>query len=135
MQFGSRNILPLYRDNGSSLSICKEVGNYHNACDLKHIILSILRKAKHGGRSLEEAAWISIIHDGIERGGEIRLQNFLNWEWHPYLHLTNTPWTEMKTLSRYTLGMIANENWIFDFSHHIGCYFAFEDGDSVEMKK
>ena len=138
MQFGIRNILPLYRDNGSSLSDCKEVGNYLAAYDLKHIILSLLSKAKRGGRSLEEASWLAILSDAIGRGGEIRLQNFLQWEWHPHLQLTNTPWTEMKTLSRYAMGMIGNENWIFDFYHRIGCYFAFEDGlsrDEAEIKK
>ena len=98
------------------------------------MLLSILRKAKPGGRFLQEACWVALLSDAIGRGGEIRLQNFTHWEWHEHLQLTNAPWTELKTLSRYAMGMVPHSQWVFDFYHRFACYFAFEDGLHREDK-
>ena len=138
LQFGTRNLLPLYRDNGSSLGDCRNIGNYLPSCDLKHVLMSLLKKAKRGGRFLQEACWVSLLNDAIGRGGEIRLQNFSHWEWHEHLQLTNAPWTELKTLSRYAMPMVPHSQWVFDFYHRFACYFAFEDGlhrDDKDIEK
>lgn len=63
-------------------------------------------------------------------GGEVNFQSYDEWRWDPHFEVMDTLWwTKLKILIKYAMAMVADrENWLVDFYHAIGCFWAMEDG-------
>ena len=61
--------------------------------------------------------------------GEIQLQCYNEWMYHPALNITDISWKEIKKIDKYAMPMIPNKlSWLFDFYHCLGCFFCCENG-------
>ena len=96
--------LPL-RKSSSVLHACTAGGGNLESCGLQHAALSLLRKAGPRKRLCQEALWLAAGSEATSRSGEVRLQNYSEWQWHPYLSAAGIKWKEMKTLESYGMPM------------------------------
>ena len=122
--FGVTKIRPLYRDNGNLFG--KSPFSY---CDLKHMFQEMMHRANKTNQLMEERMQLLMIYLAMGRVGEVRFQNYKDWEWHQYLEVLNQSWTEMKKLQKYAMPMVPDyESFYFDIYHALGCYIAVNFG-------
>ena len=60
--------------------------------------------------------------------GEIQLQCYNEWMYHPALNTTDISWKEIRKIDKYAMPMITNKLLLFfDFYHCLGCFFCCEN--------
>ena len=122
--FGVTKTRPLYRDNGKLFG-----KNPFSYCDLTHMFQEMMHKANKTNHLMEERMQLLMIYLAMGRVGEVRFQNYKDWEWHQYLEVLNQSWTEMKKLQKYAMPMVPDyESFYFDIYHAMGCYIAVDFG-------
>jgi hypothetical protein len=55
---------------------------------------------------MEQHAQILFIYLAMARVGEVRFENYSDWDWHDALQVVNTWWTELKKLENYSMPMV-----------------------------
>jgi hypothetical protein len=116
--------MPLYCDNATPL-----MQSRLNLCDLKKMFLNMIHRSDGTNDLMEQRAQILFIYLAMARVGEVRFENYSDWDWHDALQVVNTWWTELKKLEKYSMPMVPDyESYLFDFYHSIGCFFAIENG-------
>jgi hypothetical protein len=129
--FGATKIRPLYKDNGNKpIRDDSEIKDFIQACDLKYIIRNLVRDATiEGNQKLQQRCWVGMSNSCIGRGGEVKFQDYNEWTYHPLLEVTDSSWTETKTLHFYPMPMVPEKvSWEFDFYHMLGTYYSVENG-------
>jgi hypothetical protein len=129
--FGATKIRPLYKDNGNKpIRDDSEIKDFIQACDLKYIIRNLVRDATiEGNQKLQQRCWVGMSNSCIGRGGEVKFQDYNEWTYHPLLEVTDSSWTETKTLHFYPMPMVPEKvSWEFDFYHMLGTYHSVENG-------
>jgi hypothetical protein len=122
--FSGHDITPLYRQNDSD-----KAGNFPEIrCDLKHVMLSLHKKATPRNKMIEHAALICDTADSVARPSESKNSQFPDWSYDLLLQMTNTPVRETKTLKTYGMGRICDESFVFDWYFNMGAYWMCEDG-------
>jgi hypothetical protein len=100
--------------------------------DLSAIVMNLVKSAKVTSREESPFQWRACLLTtalAVGRGGEVKFQSYDEWMWDPRFELTDTLWTELKKLLKYAMPMVADrENWLIDFYHSHGCFWAVEDG-------
>ena len=93
-------------------------------------MLTLIKKVDGTNQCLEQWYMLGIMmNDAIGRGGEIQLQCYNEWMYHPALNITDISWKEIKKIDKYAMPMIPNKlSWLFDFYHCLGCFFCCDNG-------
>jgi hypothetical protein len=126
----------LYTTNRPGLSEFSrnpESNEWISLVDLAAIVMKLVKSAKVSSRGDElPFQWHACLVTtalAVGRGGEVKFQSYDEWRWDPRFEVTDTLWTELKKLLKYAMAMVADhENWLVDFYHAIGCFWAVEDG-------
>lgn len=72
-------------------------------CDLKHVILALVKEAKPSNKNIEMAAKIMMTYDSVARGGEVKFQKFSDWSFDYMTYVLDTKWSETKTCDKYAM--------------------------------
>ncbi|CAJ1953515.1 unnamed protein product [Cylindrotheca closterium] len=125
--------MPLYPETRTSCNDGKEIADYISAISLTSILKNILKSGHSSGISAElgphqKRALVLMTWSAVGRGGEVKFQSFNEWNFDTGYEVLDIKWTEIKTLKKYSLLMVPDTRWLFDFYHCIGCYFAIENG-------
>lgn len=123
----------LYRSNrDENVSILRdtELTTLLQTIDLSYVCGNLMKRAGLGTRqSYEKRCWLIMTYLSAGRGGEVKFQQYRDWVWDPRFQITNTHWTELKTLSFYAMAMVPDsESYHCDFYHALGSFFAVENG-------
>lgn len=121
--FGGNETRPLYRDLGGG-----NKDDISSQCDLNYVLKNLLKTAKRGDNHMETSLQILLTYDSIGRGGEVKFQDVTDWNWDYLLNVTDTGWSESKTLNAYAMARIPDENPLFDFYFQLGAYAMCEKG-------
>ena len=131
--FGETTTQPLYEDNRLQLKRDDaEIGDFLQQIDLLSILHrlfddAILNCNREG--KLQQRCWLILLYYAIGRGGEIKLQDFNDWMYHPRFEVTDICWTEMKLLAKYAMAMVPHKkHYLADFYHAFGSFWAVERG-------
>ena len=95
--FSDTTTRPLYHDNGNRLVREGEpIDDFVSIIHFYNIIQKLMKEAnlhtRHNG-PLQQRCWLVFLFNVVGRGGEIKLQNFLEWMWHPKLEVLDIMWT------------------------------------------
>ena len=60
----------------------------------------MVHKANRTNHLMEKPMQLLMIYLAMGRVGEVRFQNYKDWEWHPFIEVLNQAWTEMKPLQK-----------------------------------
>lgn len=120
--FGTEDIRPLYRDLGCGYE-GDENPDYEwdkdehpmSHCDLKAIMINLLKKANKQNGNLEMAAMIIATSRGVGRGGEVKFQNYNDWNFDFFMKLLDTKWRESKNSTLYASPRVPDDEFPFDF--------------------
>ena len=133
--FGDTTTQPLYQDN--QLTARTGIDEDSIGCYLQKIdLLSILRKlfrdavlqCNREGK-LQQRCWLIFLHYAVGRGGEIKLNDYNDWMWHPCFEVTDIGWAELKLLQKYAMAMVPHRcHFLLDFYHALGCFWSVERG-------
>jgi hypothetical protein len=91
---------------------------------MKEAVLDCDRNGK-----LQQQCWLSILHQAVGRGGEIKLQDLAKWMWHPKYEVLDIGWSELKLLEKYAMPIVPHKkHFINDFYHCLGSFWSIERG-------
>ena len=133
--FGTEDIRPLYRDVG-----CTNEGGENadfewgidehpmSHCDLKSILVRLLKEASDKNENLEHAALMLTTYDAVGRGGEAKFQTLNDWNFDFYLQILDTMWRESKRSQSYAMSRVADDSFLFDFFYIHGAFAMGENG-------
>lgn len=116
-EFGVGSVRALYLDLGAL-----EGENPLKFCDLKHIIIALVKNAHPSNKNIEMAAKIMMTYDSIARGGEIKFQKFTDWSFDYMTYVLDTQWKEAKTCDAYAMARVSDKRWWFDFFFIMGAH-------------
>lgn len=122
-EFGAADIRPLYLELGAL-----EGEHPLKFCDLKHIIIALVRNAHPSNKNIEMAAKIVMTYDSIARGGEVKFQKFTDWSFDYMTYVLDTQWKEAKTCDVYAMARVSDKRWWFCFFFVMGAYAMCADG-------
>lgn len=121
--FGGYKTKPLYPNLGGG-----NADDISSQCDLMYVLRNLLKTAKVGNNNMELSLQILLTFDSIARGGEVKFQDFTDWGWDYLLNVTDTTWSESKTINSYAMARVPDENPLFDFYWQLGAYAMCETG-------
>ena len=93
--------------------------DYWKTIDLKSILRRLVSKGKlqpHND-SMQERCWLGITAECIGRGGEIKFQSYNDWEYDHKLNVTDIVWKDSKVSNKYSMPMLPDAKWDFNFYH------------------
>jgi hypothetical protein len=126
--FGLDDCQPLYKDNGTPVVPDVDINEFVSYIDLKKILLRLMT-SRAGAKPFQQRCVLILAGECIARGGEVRYQNYNDWQYHPSIDVTNIGWSELKTIESYAMPMVCDKiHWVFDFYHSLACYFMLERG-------
>jgi len=91
-------------------------------CDLKHVIMALVKEAKPSNKNIEMAAKIMMTYDSVARGGEVKFQKFSDWSFDYMTYVLDTKWSETKTCDKYAMPRVPDKRWWFCFFYLMGAY-------------
>jgi hypothetical protein len=133
--FGTEDTRPLYRDMGCS----QEDGTVADFewskedhplshCDLKSVLVKLVKEASGNNNNLEQAAMLFSMHDAVGCGGEIKFQTFNDWSFDFHLHILDTMLRESKRSRSYAMARVTDDSFLFDFFYIHGAFAMAENG-------
>lgn len=122
-EFGAADIRPLYLDLGAVKG-----DNPLRFCDLKHVIMALVKHADPSNKNIEMAAKIIMTYDSIARGGEVKFQKFTDWSFDYLTYVLDTKWSETKTCDIYAMARVSDKRWWFCFFFIMGAYAMCSNG-------
>lgn len=138
--FGTEDIRPLYFDLGDEGDLddddldfddglnVNETTNFLRRCDLKSVIIRLVREATSNNNNLEKNAWLVTRYDAIGRGGEVKFQSYLDWKVDYHLRCVDTKWKESKTMKIHAMPRIVADSFLQDFFWANGAFAMVENG-------
>ena len=99
--------------------------------DVKAILHHLMEKADPAvsNSNFEKRCWILQVYLSAGRGGEVKFQNYADWDFNYYLQCLNTQWTQPKVLKKLAMGIVADKSdYEMDFFHALGCCWGPEHG-------
>ena len=146
IEFGIQSTLPLYRRKFGKSS-CTDyneggpwfveedgtsppINDFVSVIDLQFVLSKLFKEASmSAGNHLEQNAILLTTYLACGRGGEVKFNDFTEWVYHPSLQGVDIGWTEVKTVSKYSMLMVSSvEDPLLDFFHALGCYFSLGKG-------
>lgn len=120
--FGLEEIRPLYRDLGWSYEPDTDRESEWNIsehplsrCDLRSVMLRLVKSANKQNNNLEMAAMINSTYRAVGRGGEVKFQTYNDWKFDYYVKILDTMWRESKNASAYGMPRVADDEFLFDY--------------------
>ncbi len=134
--FGATVVRLIYlSNNNTEINADDDVSirDWVSKVDLEYILKNLMRNATLGHNRdglLQHRAIVSTTYLAAGRGGESKFVDTFNWMYHLMIETTDTVWTEMKTMNKYTMPMFPNKptesgSYLCDFYHCIHCIGSF----------
>ena len=90
-----------------------------------------MKTAEHGStyQPLQKRVMINFTKKACGWGGEVKFQKYSEWNNKNYFKIVYRRWFEMKTLEKYTSGMVPhNFSFALDSLNYLEYFWACEDG-------
>lgn len=106
--------------------------DFSSIIDLPMVCKKLMQDAtlscNHNG-PLQQRCWLIFTFQAVGRGGEVKFQNFKEWEWHSRYEVLDIVWTELKLLEKYSMPMVPHKmHYICDFYHCLASFWSVENG-------
>ena len=99
--------------------------------DIEPVNLNLMKTLEHGStyRILQKRVMINFIKEACGWGGEVKFQNYSEWNYNNYFEVVDQRWFEMKFLENYSSGMdLQNKYFALDSLYSLYCFCECEDG-------
>jgi len=131
--WGDTSTRTIFDDNGNgAVKDGDAIDDYVSVLDLYNVARKLLRKsdlATNRNGPLQQRCWFAFLFHAAARGGEIKLQDYLDWVFHAKVDILDITWTEMKVLEKYSMPMVPHlQNFLLDIYHCLGSWWAVENG-------
>ena len=90
-------------------------------CDLKSVMLALIKGAHKRNNNLEMAAMINSTYRAVGRGGEVKFQTYNDWKFDYFVKILDTMWRESKNVTAYGMPRVADDDFAFVFFSWNGC--------------
>lgn len=99
--------------------------------DMNYVCKGLMREADImvNNNRFQDRCMLVTVFLAVGRGGEVKFNDYSEWQYHPRFQVTDIGWTELKVLEKYSCPMVPDaDSYILDFYHALGCYWAVEKG-------